>query len=307
MKFISIVLITGLLLGMVPVGASATVTPLSTLSAVEELLYGQVQSGALLERVDRVEQEIYGTTQAGAVLVRIDRVQSFLDVNSSGSASLKLKLNLAEWGFSARLTGGQPLVNRLDKIETELLGAPEQGFLAERIEQLMMLIWGTTQLDVKALELKEQSLVKIRLLSSVDSGESRVGEDIQYRVIEDVIVEGRVVIPAGSEGVGTVTEVSSAGMLGRDGRVVIDFGSVPALDGNAIRIKVDEKATEKNRSLELAAGASMAGILLLGPIGLAGGYFIRGRDVDIPAGTEFFVETERSRRVTGFLFRPGHN
>ena len=40
---------------------------------------------------------------------------------------------------------------------------------------------------------------------------------------------------------------------------------------------MEEKATEKNKSLELAAGAGMAGVILLGPIGLAGAWFIRDR------------------------------
>ena len=57
-------------------------------------------------------------------------------------------------------------------------------------------------------------------------------------------------------------------------------------------------------SLEMAAGASMAGIVLLGPVGLAGGYFVKGKDVEIPAGTEFFVEVARATRATGLDLRP---
>ncbi len=80
-----------------------------------------------------------------------------------------------------------------------------------------------------------------------------------------MVVESRVVIPAGVRGIATLTEVSSAGRLGKDGRVVVDFGRLSSLDGTRIKLRVDEKATEKNKSLELAAGgASMAGIVLLG-------------------------------------------
>lgn len=87
--------------------------------------------------------------------------------------------------------------------------------------------------------------------------------------------------------------------------VVVDFGRLTTLDGTRVKLQVDETATEKNKSLELAAGASMAGILLLGsPVGLVGGYFVRGKDVKIEANVPFFVETERATSVSGFYFRP---
>lgn len=104
-----------------------------------------------------------------------------------------------------------------------------------------------------------------------------------------------------------MTEVTAAARLGKDGRVVLDFGRISALDGTQVPLKVDEKATERNRSLEFAAGASMAGIILLGPVGLVSGYFVRGKDVQIEADTHFFVETTRATPSLGFYFRPALN
>jgi len=42
----------------------------------------------------------------------------------------------------------------------------------------------------------------------------------------------------------------------------------------------------------LAAGASAAGYIILGPIGVVGGVFVKGHHIDIPAGTELMVEVE---------------
>lgn len=304
MKKIAFMLALIMVITAIPISVSADVTPISTLVSVEEVLYGEVRTGSLMERIERVERDIYGEPQTGAVLVRIDRVQSFLQSNQAQGGSLRLQLNLAEWGFLARLTDGQPLVKRLERLETDLLGTPQAGPISERTRELMMMIWGTTSLDVRQVELKEQTLVRIRLLTAVDSATSREGDVVRYRVTEDVMVDGRVVIPVGAEGIGRIAEVSSAGRLGKDGRIEIDFGKVPSLDGNLITLHVSERATEQNRSLELAAGASMAGVLLLGPIGLVGGYFIRGKDVQIGVGTEFFVETTRTVRTSGFFLRP---
>ena len=306
-KRIALVLALTLVLSLIPPVVSpsvfANVTPLGSLVIVEEMLYGQAQEGSLLERIEKVEMDIYGTVQEGAVLMRIDRVLTFLQ-DSDGDGGLQLLLNLAEWGFSATLSGEKPMIERLDNLELVLYGTGQPGNISKRAERLMLDVWGTTKLDVQQVSLPAQTLVKVALTSTVNSGQAQVGDTVVYKVVEDVMIGGRVVIPVGTTGVATVTEVTAAARLGKDGRVVLDFGRVSSLDGTQIQLKVDETATERNRSLELAAGASMAGIILLGPVGLVGGYFVRGKDVQIEANTQFYVETTRAMPVLGFYFRP---
>ena len=309
-KNIALVLSLALVLTLIPPamlpGVSANVTPLGSLVIVEEMLYGESQTGSLVGRIEHVEVDIYGQVQQGAVLMRIDRVLSFLQ-DSEGDGGLQLLLNLAEWGFSATLSGEKPMVERLDNLELVLYGTTQPGTISERAERLMLDVWGTTTLDVKRVSLPAQTLVKVSLSETVDSGKAQVGDQVQYRVVEDVMIEGRVVIPLGATGLATVSEATAAGGLGKDGRVVLDFGKITSLDGTQVRLKVDETATQRNRSLELAAGASMAGIILLGPVGLVSGYFVRGKNVQIATGTQFYVETERAVPTLGFYFRPAIN
>jgi ribosomal protein L35AE/L33A len=303
-KALTLTLVVLLTTALIPSPISANVTPLASLVMVEELLYGEAQAGALLDRIEKVEIDVYGALQDGAVLMRIDRVTSFLQ-SGDGGGGLQLLLNLAEWGFSAIVSGEQAMIERLEGLEVVLYGGVQPGDISKRAERLMLDIWGTTSLDVKRVNLPAQTLVKIALVSTIDSATAKVGDQVIYEVVEDVLVDGRVVIPSGVRGVATVTEVTSAGRLGKDGRVVVDFGRLTTLDGTRVKLQVDETATEKNKSLELAAGASMAGILLLGsPVGLVGGYFVRGKDVKIEANVPFFVETERATSVSGFYFRP---
>lgn len=302
LKLVSFILIVGLLIGSIPVGAQA-ITPLAVLGDVEQLLYGQVNTGAIMGRLEQIENEVFGQTHTGPVMTRIDRVQEFLVGNKEGTG-LKLRLNLAEWGFLEELTESEALLKRLERLEVAFYGDAQVGSLSERIDEMMMLIWGTTDLDYAPVETKSQTLVEIQVLSEVDSSKNKVGDLIHYHVASDVIIDDWIAIPKGAKGIGKVTEVTSAGALGRNGRVVIDFGTVPAFDGSSIRLRVSERATEENSRLEIAAGASMAGILLLGPIGLAGGYFIKGENVRIPSDTRFFVETENTRTVLGFNLLP---
>ena len=124
-KFISMILIVGLLCSSIPVVAQTTVTPVTVLADLEEVLYGAPQEGSLLFRLEQVEFEIFGSPQSGPVLNRIQRARNYLDSNASGS-NLKAQLNLAEWGFLAKITDGEPLRQRLANIETELFGVPHK-------------------------------------------------------------------------------------------------------------------------------------------------------------------------------------
>lgn len=54
-----------------------------------------------------------------------------------------------------------------------------------------------------------------------------------------------------------------------------------------------------------AVGASAIGALALGPIGLVGGFFVKGKDVDIPAGTELYIQTSEAVTTKGMEMKPG--
>ncbi len=303
LKAISFILVFGILISSVPVVAQSSGTPLAILSALEEILYGEVQSGALVGRVENIEYEIFGKVQSGPIMTRIDRIDEYLsgDLQTTG---LKLQLNLAEWGFLAQLNADEPLMDRLDRIETEFFGEPQKDSIVMRLEQLMMYIWGTTDLDMAPVRVPAASLVEIQLLTTVNSGVNQVGDLVQYQVASDVVIDDRIVIPKGTQGTAKVTEVVSAGSLGRNGRVVIDFGKIEAFDGRKVEVRISERAMEQNTRLELAAGASMAGVLLLGPVGLIGGYFVKGENVEITAGAKFFVETRFETDTLGFRLLP---
>lgn len=302
-KLISCLVIVGILAAPFTVAAQSTTSPLAILNDLERVLYGEAQNGALLSRVEEIELEIFGSVQSGPVMTRIDRIDEYLSGDIQGTG-LKLQLNLVEWGFLEQLTANEPLMRRLERIELEFIGEPQPGPIVERLEQLMLFIWGTTKLDMEPVKIPASTLVEIQLLTTVDSAVNKVGDQVKYKVASDVIIDGRIVIPKGAQGIGRVTEVVSAGNLGKNGRIVIDFGSIQSFDGRNIRLAISEKALEQNTRLELAAGASMAGVLLLGPIGLVGGYFVKGQDVKIQAGSKFFVETELDYQALGFRLVP---
>ena len=281
-----------------PVGTEA-------LDQIEEVLYGRRHEGSLLSRLERAEIDLLGKPQEGsAFLVRLQKLQTML--SGFDGESIKLKLAATEWALMRRVNDGVPMSQRLDEIETLMFGSTNSGMgLVERLNQLLQLMWPGGKVYTARVNLRKSTLVHIELLTEINSETQKVGDVVRYRVVDDVRVDNAIAIAAGSEGVGRVIAVDPSAALGRDGRVQVDFGSVLAMDSSPVRLQMAERAQQQNQSLELAAGASLAGIVLLGnPIGLAAGAFVRGRPHTVPAGTRFYLEVAADTVVNGLSLVP---
>lgn len=306
-KSLTVLLILSLMGCLWTPGVAAQQLPVGTvaLDQVEEVLYGSMQEGSLLARLERAEIDVLGAPQENsAFLVRLQRLLSLLN-GAEGEISMKMKLNSIEWALFRAVNEGVPISRRLDEIEMAMFGSTFASMgLAERLNQLLELMWPGGRVYTAQTVIPKSTLVHIELLTEINSETSKVGDPVRYRIVDDVRVENRIVIPAGSEGLGQVIAVDQSGRLGQDGRVQVDFGAVRAMDSTQVRLQMAERATEQNKSLELAAGASLAGVVLLGPIGLAAGYFVRGRAHTVPAGTKFYVEVVNDTRVNALSLVP---
>ncbi len=140
--------------------------------------------------------------------------------------------------------------------------------------------------------------VGLQFVTPVDSGKIATGAKVRFRVLQSVLGGRHVVIRAGGPVIGIVTEVTKPGIFGRSARVVVGSLSVLAVDGRPLPLRdiVISKATVSNSRLG-AAGASVAGAVILGPIGLLAGAFVKGSYVSVPAGTVVIDVTAASANV----------
>lgn len=302
LRTIASLLVTVLFLTLTGTGYAQGTTLPDMLVRAETAVYGSERSGALLERVVRLEQDVYGEEGSGALLSRVQGVYNYLTGGFDGASSLVLQLNVVEYLVFERMNMASGLSRRLDSLERDILGMTQDLPIAERASTLVQTVWPSEQLNVKSLRLPEETLVKIRMLTDVNSGKSRVGETVRYRVVQDVKIDDRIVIPAGAEGEGKIDSVQSAARFGQGGRVGIDWGAVRTFDGTAVSLDVSERAAEHTQ--ELAVAASMAGVILAGPIGLVGGLLVQGKEHIVPAGTELFVAVSREEQVQGLSLTP---
>ncbi len=130
--------------------------------------------------------------------------------------------------------------------------------------------------------------VRLRLEHPISSASAEVNQLLLFKVIEDVRIDGRTVIAKDAEARGTVTLAQHRKGFGRRGKLEFTIDVVAAVDGQKLRLD----ASQALRGKDLYGTAGVVTILT-GPFGV----FVKGRDVEVPAGTEYTVYTAGERRV----------
>jgi hypothetical protein len=143
-------------------------------------------------------------------------------------------------------------------------------------------------------ELGEGTAIRVRLINAVSTAFSEEGESFKSRVASDVVQDGRVLIPAGSEIDGRVTHISSGSFGGHgsmhlvpetvtlpDGSRYRMFGQVTAAPGSNTRVgnegSINPGSRVKRNSIEYggAVGAgAVTGAVIGGPAGALAGSII---------------------------------
>lgn len=283
---------------MVSAQASMETTVLGKLNTVENALYGNAQTGALLDRTSKLESDFYGAATTDAMVDKVDRMYGAFFNNADGQPSVLTKVNAIEWAITHEVTSGA-LKNRIENLETLIEGSPNTGAYNERIGMLSSLAFSDGFMNLTDKMVEVDTLIKIRLVTPIDSKTASVGDKIAYEVAEDVIVEGTLVFAKGAEGTGTISKVSRSQNFGRDAQVEVSFDRTMAIDGGMVETYLGEKAKREMESMAIAAGATVAGMVLLGPVGIVTGAFVKGKNINIPEGTEMYIQTQSQAIVHG--------
>lgn len=278
--------------------AGQEMTILDKVSATEKFFYGTEQTGALVERVNKLDRDVYGGENHDSLAGKVDKLYTNVKSTSVDVPSFLLRLNAVEWALNHNVTN-QPAKNRLEGVEHTLFGNVTEGPYETRLEKLLTVSYTDGILNVNQTTIPMDMLIKIKMVTPVGSKTSRTGDVFVYQAAQDVYVNGVLVIPQGAQGTGKVLKVEQAKNFGRDGELQLNFDTIDAVDGTSVPVLLGDKAKEENKSLATAAGASIAGMAILGPIGIVGGAFVHGKDVNIPAGTEFYIQTKSDLEVTG--------
>lgn len=155
--------------------------------------------------------------------------------------------------------------------------------------------------------LKDGIPIKLRLKRNICSSDAAVGQFVEFEVLEEIAVNGVVVIPKSGKAMGSVTEAISKGRMGRAGRleIVLDY------------VRLTDRETTAVRAVRYADGESPtagkpAGIVATGLLFWPGAPFLlfkRGKDITIPKGAEVtaYVNGDLKLNLAKFVLTTGEN
>lgn len=154
---------------------------------------------------------------------------------------------------------------------------------------------GSSALAVRTageLVIPDGTEITVRLLRSLSSADARLDDPVKFESVEAVEIDGVTVIAKGAEARGRVLLAESKKSFGRKGKLDFSIDVVEAVDGQNISLRYSREMRGKNK-------AATAGVVtwLTGPFG----FFVKGKDVEIPSGTEYtiYIDGDRTIRLKG--------
>jgi hypothetical protein len=132
--------------------------------------------------------------------------------------------------------------------------------------------------------LEDGTPVKLRLSRTISSEDAQVNEKVDFDVLEEIKVDGIIVIPKGSVAWGTVTEAQSKRRLGRGGKLDMNIDDVRLADGEKAALRAIKEVKGGGHTGAMTAGIVATSLIIwpAAPFFL----FMHGKDIAIPKGTE---------------------
>ena len=126
--------------------------------------------------------------------------------------------------------------------------------------------------------------MRLRLNRTISSADSHVGDTVDFEVLDDITVNGTLVIPKGGLAFATVTEAQAKRRMARGGKLDINIDYVKLVSGDKAALRAVKDVNGGGHTGGMVGGM-VATSLIFFP---AAPFFLlmHGKDISIPKGTE---------------------
>jgi hypothetical protein len=152
-----------------------------------------------------------------------------------------------------------------------------------------------------AILLEDGTPVHLVLSENLSSASAVTGETVEFEVVDDIVVDGLVVVPRGSTAWATVTDAEHKRHLGRGGKLDLNIDKVRLADGEKALLR-GVKNTQGGGHTGAMTGAIVATSLVVWPAAPLF-LFMHGKDIAIPKGTEITAFVQGDVRLDAGKFQ----
>ena len=148
------------------------------------------------------------------------------------------------------------------------LEASKNNISVSKIQKGEAYIPGGTELTVEVVE-------------ELNSKRNKTGEFIKLKLLDNVIINDVIVIPAGASVDGHITQARGSGMFGRAGKLEFSIDSVKTINNIVVPLEYVGR---------IQAGNDDGAVAVVAFVSVIGGAFMKGANVRIPAGTKLLAK-----------------
>lgn len=282
-------------------------TPAQAQDQIDRILYGEMGLGGVVQRLGKVETDLFGRELPGSISERQLGLLNFLQNGTLGQPSMIFKTGVAEWAVLHEVRVDLPLSRRVSEIERQLEGAAgEDRPLAMRLERVLSLLV-PGQVTWQEIRIPANLVFRASFIDRISPKSAAAGDVVKLRLEEHLSIEGYLVAPRGSRIIARVDKVKPPRSFGRPSEISFAFDRLEPLGPDIIPVFLGDAAvlaSKTDKTYAAAAGTSALGFILLGPIGLAGGFLVKGDAPEIPPGTVLHLETSALSNARAYPVPP---
>lgn len=122
----------------------------------------------------------------------------------------------------------------------------------------------------------------------ISSKTAHEGDPLTFKVDEDVLVNGHVVIAKGALVKGEISDSKKSGRMGKGGTLSVRILSTNTVDDQKVKLRAS-----KGKEGDDKTGTTVALVVLFGPLG----FLKKGKDAKIKEGTRIKAYTDEEKKV----------
>jgi hypothetical protein len=160
--------------------------------------------------------------------------------------------------------------------------------------------------STKGFVLEDESPIRLRLNRTISSADAHVGDNVDFEVLDDITVNGTLVIPKGGLAFATVTEAQAKRRMARGGKLDINIDYVKLVSGEKAALRAVKGGNGGGHTGGMVGGMVATSLIFFpaAPFFL----FMHGKDISIPKGTEItaYVNGDMKLDLAKFQLAPAN-